>query len=58
VDITVAGSDYVGGLVGKNYGGTITDCYATGEVTGNENTGGLVGSTSHKRLYYQLLRNW
>jgi type II secretion system protein G len=41
-NINVAGGDYVGGLVGKNYG-TITDCYATGEVTGNENTGGLVG---------------
>jgi type II secretion system protein G len=43
-NINVAGGDYVGGLVGKNYG-TITDCYATGEVTGNENTGGLVGRT-------------
>jgi hypothetical protein len=28
--------------VGEN-SGTITNCYATGEVTGNDRTGGLVG---------------
>jgi prepilin-type N-terminal cleavage/methylation domain-containing protein len=42
-NINVAGGDYVGGLVGYN-NGTITDCYATGSVTGYDNkTGGLVG---------------
>jgi uncharacterized protein (TIGR02145 family) len=37
---------YVGGLAGSNVGGTITNCYATGNVwnSGGENTGGLVGS--------------
>jgi hypothetical protein len=34
---------FIGGLVGRNYGGTLTNCYATGKVTGDYNTGGLVG---------------
>lgn len=42
VDIT--GRYRIGGLVGWNYGGTITNCYATGKVTGDSYTGGLVGS--------------
>ena len=51
----VTGSgDYVGGLVGKNYGsspllifaddpGIITNCYSTGTVAGNAFVGGLAG---------------
>jgi type II secretion system protein G len=41
VDITNA-YRYIGGLVGWN-NGTITNCYATGNITGNYYTGGLVG---------------
>lgn len=40
------GGDSVGGLVGWNYGGHITTCYATGNVTADSsryNIGGLVG---------------
>ena len=40
------GSDYVGGLIGWNGGGSITACYATGAVNGGTRTnyvGGLVG---------------
>jgi len=33
----------VGGLVGYNYLGTIDNCYATGDVTGNSRVGGLAG---------------
>ncbi|SHJ26919.1 The GLUG motif-containing protein [Geosporobacter subterraneus DSM 17957] len=33
----------VGGLVGYNSGGTIFNCYATGNVSGHEEIGGLVG---------------
>ncbi len=41
--ITVSGREYVGGLAGRNFG-TITDCYATGIVTGSSSdVGGLVG---------------
>jgi len=34
---------YVGGLVGYNYGGTISNSYATGNVEGTAPVGGLVG---------------
>ena len=40
VNITASG-DYVGGLVGWNHD-TITNCYSTGDVSGNECVGGLV----------------
>ena len=34
-----------GGLLGHNYenGGSVSNCYSTGSVTGNDNVGGLVG---------------
>jgi len=38
----VAGSEYVGGLVGGN-GGTVSQSYSTGSVAGSEYVGGLVG---------------
>ena len=39
-------SDYLGGLCGYNasWRGVISGCYATGEVSGNNNIGGLCGS--------------
>jgi hypothetical protein len=38
------GGYYVGGLVGYNaYGSIVTNSFATGAVTGNDNIGGLVG---------------
>lgn len=45
-DVNIAGgsSVRVGGLVGANYKGTISDCYATGTVSGSDHVGGLVGS--------------
>lgn len=36
------GNNYIAGLVGSN-GGSIINCYATGTITGDEYTGGLVG---------------
>ena len=43
-DTTYHGSErYVGGLVGANVYGTITDCFATGSEYGNNMVGGLVG---------------
>ena len=42
---SLSGSDFVGGLVGANFGGTISACYATGNATGTgNNVGGLVGN--------------
>ena len=42
----VSGRNYVGGLVGYNYHGTVGASYATGSVTGDSNIGGLVGYNS------------
>jgi hypothetical protein len=43
VDVTVLGQAYVGGLVGGNYLGIVSNCYATGIVHGSDHVGGLVG---------------
>jgi hypothetical protein len=42
VNITASGN-YVGGLVGLNYGGTVIQCHASGMVRGFINVGGLIG---------------
>jgi hypothetical protein len=42
-DVNITGRYYVGGLVGENVGGTITDCYTTGAINGYDKVGGLVG---------------
>ncbi len=41
-DVTANFSDFVGGLVGELLA-ELQNCYATGEVTGSSNVGGLVG---------------
>ncbi len=47
VDGTVYGSSYAGGVVGYNYGGTITNCYNLGGVGLNDCTvGGVVGNNN------------
>jgi hypothetical protein len=47
VDVNIVGSglssSYIGGLVGWNEGGTVTQCYSTGVVSGHSVVGGLVG---------------
>lgn len=49
LNVNIAGSpsgdnnDGVGGLVGQNYGGTITNCSVSGTVSGASRVGGLVG---------------
>ena len=43
VDAGVTGSGAVGGLVGSQNGGAITNSYVTGNVTGSTEVGGLVG---------------
>ena len=50
VNATVSGSDWVGGLVGYNYG-TVEDSYSSGKVTGaRSNTGGLIGQNYRGRV--------
>jgi len=52
VDVSLTGYAYTGGVVGHNgnvglgvpsAGGTVTNCYATGDVTGHDSVGGLAG---------------
>ena len=43
LEVKVTGRDVVGGLVGLNNQGTVSNSYVTGAVTGNEYVGGLVG---------------
>ena len=40
---SVSGNDGVGGLVGYKFGGTVSNSYATGNVTAVRTTGGLLG---------------
>jgi len=43
-DVSVSGEYFVGGLVGRNsWGGSISNCYSTGSVSGTSEVGGLVG---------------
>jgi hypothetical protein len=46
VDVNAVNGYRVGGLVGYNDGGTITNCYSSGSVSGNYDVGGLVGKNS------------
>ena len=43
LDVKVRGNNNVGGLVGQNYQGTVSNSFATGSVTGENSVGGLVG---------------
>jgi hypothetical protein len=40
---SVSGNNKVGGLVGENSSGLITNCYVVGSVSGDDKVGGLVG---------------
>jgi len=42
-NVQVVGREYVGGLVGYNSGGAVSQSYSTGSVGGKDRVGGLVG---------------
>ena len=42
-EVEINGHNTVGGVVGWNDSGTVTGCYATGNVSGNYDVGGVVG---------------
>jgi len=42
-NVRIIGYNYVGGLVGENYYGTIAACYTTGSVTGTDTGPGYIG---------------
>ena len=46
INVSSSASTYAGGLVGYNYGGTISNCYASGNVTVTYNN-----STDYKNCY-------
>jgi hypothetical protein len=43
VNVEVTGHVYVGGLVGENHYGSVSNAYSTGNVTGDQWVGGLMG---------------
>jgi len=47
VGVNITGSLRVGGLVGWNRSGTVTQCYSMGVISGDSPVGGLVGYNSH-----------
>jgi hypothetical protein len=54
-DAAITARRYVGGLVGYNYFGNLTDCYVTGAVTGTGSSlwvGGLVGYNDRGSITY------
>jgi len=50
--VIVVGHNSIGGLIGNSRFESrgITNCHATGSVTGNENVGGLVGFNDYSRI--------
>jgi hypothetical protein len=46
-NVKITGGDYVGGLIGLNTAGDISNAYATGSVSGHDNIGGLVGGNNY-----------
>lgn len=47
VDVDINGNQFVGGIAGLNSGGTIENCYVTGEINGNDMAvGGITGSNA------------
>ena len=42
-DSYVRGNEFVGGICGRNKGGTLQDCHNTGTVSGTTNVGGVCG---------------
>jgi hypothetical protein len=46
INVNITGESYVGGVVGFNDNGNISNSYSTGNVTGFDYVGGLVGGNS------------
>jgi len=44
---SVSGEDYIGGLVGFNYYGSVSNCHSTCDVSGDDYVGGLVGGNGY-----------
>ncbi len=44
-DSYLAGKDYVGGVIGHAFAGSVTNCHNTGRVSGENCVGGVIGQT-------------
>ncbi len=53
-NVNINGYDRIGGLVGQNYAGSISNCYTSGTVNG---TGSAVGGLVGYNLYYGSINN-
>ena len=42
----IIGKNYTASIVGSNNGGTVSNCYSSGTIKGNENIGGIVGDNN------------
>ena len=51
MNVSVTGKQSVGGLVGHNYRGSVSNSYSTGNVTGERQVGGLVGNNNGSVSY-------
>ncbi|GEM_PF-1360613 len=56
-DADITGRYFVGGLVGYNYGGTISNAYSTGTVNGYSAVGGLVGMDAGGAIRYSYSKS-
>ena len=56
VGVDVTGRDYVGALIGKGTGQTVTRSYVTGSVSGEDVVGGLAGNLSTASNSYAAVR--
>lgn len=52
---TVTGTDYVGGIAGRNYGSIVKKCYNAATITGTSCVGGIAGES---RDYQNNLDGW
>jgi hypothetical protein len=50
LDVSIEGNEAVGGLIGWNNGGLVSECYVTGFVVGQSSVGGLIGSAFEAQI--------
>ncbi|GGC52927.1 MBG domain-containing protein [Belliella aquatica] len=46
INTSIVGQDFTGGIIGKNYEGSLESSYVSGVITGRYQVGGLIGMTT------------
>jgi hypothetical protein len=49
-NVTISGKNNSGTLIGSMTGGSVSHCWATGNITGNNSVGGLIGGASNATI--------